>query len=227
MRILFFAAHPDDLDFYCVGVIRKLINLGAEIYQIYATKGGKGHPNPNYHGERLRKIRVREAHAAAKILGIKKNNVKFLDFYDADIKNKYNSKSISIFENLIVSLKPEVIFCPEAFSKYSWYKHPDHIYVGKMVLEACKRLDYKPILYFYHSIKNNTHFDVTGYLIEDSQFIHQSQYYMAPTKFVENIQFPGLKLSIYFVKLLKRIWGFMRCVKYVTPFRKVNYSSSS
>ena len=226
MKITFFAAHPDDLDFYCVGVIRKLIELSAEIYQIYATKGGKGYPNPIYHGERLRNVRVKEAYAAAKILGIKKERVIFLNFHDASVIKKYNQESLLIFKKWIKKIKPEIIFAPEAISKYSWYKHSDHIYVGKMVLKVCERLDYKPILYFYHSLKNNTHFDVTGYLIEDSQYIHQSQYYMVPAKFIEKIQFPGLKLSIYLIKLLKRIWGFMRGVKYVTPFRKVNYSLS-
>ena len=226
MKIIFFAAHPDDLDFYCVGIIRKLIKLGADIYQIYATKGGKGYPNPLYHGERLRNVRVKEAHAAAKILGIKKENVKFLDFHDAAVKEKYNKESILIFKKWIDTLEPDVIFAPEAFEKISWYKHSDHIHVGKMVLKACKQLNYKPVLYFYHSLKNTVYFDVTGFLIEDSQFIHQSQYYMVPSTFVEKIQFPGLKLSVYFVKLLKRIYGFMRGVKHATPFRKVNYSLS-
>lgn len=221
MKVLFFAAHPDDLDFYCVGVIRKLLKLGANIYAIYATKGQIGNPRREFWGERLAKIRVQETLKAAKIIGLKKENIIFLDFIDGEVSKRFNNKSVQMLINWIQKIKPQVIFAPEG-RKFSWYRHLDHIFLGDLVFEVCKRI-YKPILYHYHSRKSNTYFDVSNSLTDKSQKVFESQYHMANSEFAGKVQFPGLKLSITFIRIIKRFYGLLRRTKYISAYRKVIY----
>ena len=75
-KIIVFAAHPDDIEFYLGGTIAKLTKNN-KIYYIIATNGEKGLKNKLKKNIDKCKIRVTEQLKAVKIMGIK-----FVDFME-------------------------------------------------------------------------------------------------------------------------------------------------
>lgn len=70
MKVIFFAAHPDDLDFNCSGTIRKHTFQKDEVHQVYMTSGDLGFHNYGWGRKRLGIKREMEAKEAGKILGM-------------------------------------------------------------------------------------------------------------------------------------------------------------
>jgi len=76
-RVLWIAAHPDDLDYTAAGTMATFARQGAQVYYLVLTDGGKGSEDRTMTPERLRDIRREEQRAAAKVLGVQ--DVFFLD----------------------------------------------------------------------------------------------------------------------------------------------------
>lgn len=203
--------------------MRGLISRNHEIYQIYATKGQMGTPWVEFRGERLGKIREREARKAAKVLGIDQSHVSFLGFSDRNIEGKRNSSPIRKVRENIEKIRPRIIFAPEGMQNYSWYKHPDHINVGKSVYEACRRSSIKPILFYYHSLKSNTFIEVTKTQLNDTRKVHLSQWHMIPWTIAKKIPLPGFRLSMNLADLIQFFYFFRCGFRWIEPFRRVLY----
>ena len=75
-KIIVFAAHPDDTEFYAGGTISKLSKIN-KVYLVLATNGEKGLKNKLKKNIDKCKIRVTEQLKAVKIMGIK-----FVDFME-------------------------------------------------------------------------------------------------------------------------------------------------
>ncbi|MHA1145486.1 MAG: PIG-L deacetylase family protein [Candidatus Helarchaeota archaeon] len=223
MKVLFFAAHPDDLDVFCQGTIWGLLARGHEIFQIYATKGEIGTPFADFRGERLGRIREREAREAARVFGIDQQNVIFLGFHDGSVKEKYTLDSINIFKHWIEMINPRVIFAPEADEASSYYRHPDHQHVGKMVREVCQLLSWKQPLLFYHSMKSNFYVRVKRKKTKDTREVHLSQWYLIPFDFARKIPVPIFRLSQNLVDGIYAIYAFRKGFKWVEPYRKIDF----
>lgn len=119
--VLFFAAHPDDVELSCSGTVIKLVKEGKKIGIVDLTQGEKGTRGS-------RKIRKKEAEAATKALKI--HYRKNLKLPDANIE--YNNKSKIKIIKQIRHLKPKVVFC-----NINYDRHPDHGNSSKLVKDAC------------------------------------------------------------------------------------------
>lgn len=69
MHVLGIGCHPDDLECYCGGTLRKYVEQGAQVTMCHIANGDQGHviiePGP------LGMIRTKEAENAGKIIGAK------------------------------------------------------------------------------------------------------------------------------------------------------------
>jgi LmbE family N-acetylglucosaminyl deacetylase len=162
VKIIFFQAHPDDLEHKCGHLMHYLSTKSKKKYDIRIasiTKGEFGLPGPQYDkfkGEFLGKIRTKELYKAERIHGILPDNIDFFGFIDGFVP--FNKEFVDRIADYLNKEKPNIIVAPEAI--FSWYYHMDHINVGKAIFYIIdkKLIDYLPILYFYTSLNPNFFF---------------------------------------------------------------------
>ncbi len=168
VKIIFFQAHPDDLEHKCSHVMHYLTTKSKKKYDIKIasmTKGEFGLPGPQYDkfkGNFLAKIRTRELFNAEEIHGIPPESIDFFEYIDGFIP--FNREFINRVAEYLKREKPDIIFAPEAI--YTWYYHMDHINTGRAVFYVIhkKLIDFTPKLYFYTSLHPNFFF---GFKKED------------------------------------------------------------
>ena len=167
-KIIFFQAHPDDLEHKCGHLMHYIVNKGKDTYEIRIvsiTKGEYGLPGSKYDkfkGELLARIRTKELIEAERIHGIPASAIDFLGYIDGFVP--FNKEFINKIAQYLAKEKPDIIIAPEAI--YSWYYHMDHINTGKAIFYIIfnSLIDFKPILYFYTSLHPNFFF---GFKRED------------------------------------------------------------
>ncbi len=125
--ILAIGAHPDDIEFGCGAVIAKETRGGRAAHFVVCSRGeasSNGTPAD----------RVREAEAAAKILGA---TLEFVDFGgDAHL---HDSRAHSIaLAGIIRRLRPSIVLAPTPMEN----QHPDHAVVSKLVRDAARLARY-------------------------------------------------------------------------------------
>ena len=118
--VLAIGAHPDDIELSCGGTVAKLAALGYKTAVADLTQGELGTRG-------TKALRLREAEAAGKILGVStRRNLKIRDggivITDANIK-----KVIS----LIRELRPRTLIIPHSVDR-----HPDHAHAHTLCKEA-------------------------------------------------------------------------------------------
>ncbi|TFF95265.1 MAG: PIG-L family deacetylase, partial [Promethearchaeota archaeon] len=158
-KIVFFEAHPDDLEFYCFHLIYYLSMMSKKEYKIKIgslTRGEYGWPKHAEHfkGERLGRLRTKELYKAMSIYGIPPKDIHFFGIIDGYVQ--FDSQTIELLKKYLEKERPDIIFACEPRNTY--YRHPDHMNVGKVVyyiLDKALIEDYHPILYFYGSIGAN------------------------------------------------------------------------
>jgi len=138
-RIVVFSPHPDDETLGCGGTIAKKITEGFEVIIIVMTDGRyafskllgiKSNPTPI----ELKEIRKKELIKAAKILGVKQENLLFLDFVNGDLKKNQLKAEKKIIEILKRTLPAEVYYPHERD------EHPDHRVTNRLVKNSIKKL---------------------------------------------------------------------------------------
>ncbi len=118
-RVVFIGAHPDDIEFYCGGLIYQLRKGGIEVSYIIGTRGGKGR---NGHAKiALETQRTKDQLEAARIIG--GVDVKLFDYPDKDLGSfiKPFAEDIAM---LINQKKPDLVFTWDP--DYIYNPHPDH-----------------------------------------------------------------------------------------------------
>ena len=161
-KIIFFQAHPDDLEHKCGHLMHYLTTKSKNNHIIKIasiTKGEFGLPGPQYDkfkGDLLAKIRTQEFFNAEKMHGIPPENIDFFGYIDGFVP--FNREFVCIIVEYLKKEKPDIIFAPEAI--YSWYYHMDHINTGRAVFYVIynKLIDFTPIVYFYTSLHPNFFF---------------------------------------------------------------------
>ncbi len=120
LDVLFFAAHPDDVELSSGGTLLKIIKSGKEIGIIDLTRGELGTRGSV-------SIRKKESAMASAILGasIREN----LLIKDGDIVNSPANRRKVITS--IRKYRPQVIFLPHFYDR-----HPDHQNANKLIREA-------------------------------------------------------------------------------------------
>ncbi len=148
MRVVVFAAHPDDAEIGMAGTIAKMCSEGNEVIICDFTQGEMGTRG-------TKETRKKEAEESAKILGIfERINLKLPDG-GLKIDDSYIRKVV----NVIRDYRPKVIFAP-----YFNDRHPDHIAAGEIVKRAyffsgaakyecdSKNGHYRPTKLFYYPL---------------------------------------------------------------------------
>jgi LmbE family N-acetylglucosaminyl deacetylase len=129
-RALCIAAHPDDVEFYCGGVVVTMARRGVVVDLVLATSGDKGARDGTKSRAKVARIREREQETAAEILGI--TSVRFLRHPDAELIETLDLREEFVRE--IRTTKPDLLltFDPNVAYRY----HPDHRVVGRVALDA-------------------------------------------------------------------------------------------
>src|ERR1700681_1578519 len=127
-RALCIVAHPDDIEFYCAGVVLLMTRHGAAVDFVLATSGDKGARNASKSRAKVARTREREQELAADVMGVKR--VAFLRHPDAELV-----ESLQLREELVREIrttKPDVILTFDPNVPYRF--HPDHRVVGRVAL---------------------------------------------------------------------------------------------
>ena len=129
-RALCIVAHPDDIEFYCAGVVLLMTGHGAGVDFVLATSGDKGARDASKSRAKVARIREREQDLAADVLGVKR--VVFLRHPDAELVENLELREELVRE--IRTSKPDVILTFDPNVPYRF--HPDHRVVGRVALDA-------------------------------------------------------------------------------------------
>ena len=124
--VLVFGAHPDDIEIGMAGTICRLAACGHQVYSCIATVPDE------------RENRIREARAAAGILGIK-------DVILLPIKSSqfgYNRTSIGAIDSVIRQFQPHSVFT-------HWIEdsHQDHVSVTRCIVAATRKNNFNVYMY--------------------------------------------------------------------------------
>lgn len=135
-RVLAIAAHPDDLEFTCTVMLKRLIEEGYEVYFLIITNGENGFKIKSYSKAQRIKARQKEQLNAAKMIGVKK--VIFWNYRDSFLE--YTEGLRKDLVTTIRKIKPEIIFSfdpgNKTFSNLNLF-HRDHRVAAESVFDAC------------------------------------------------------------------------------------------
>ena len=126
-KVLIFAAHQDDETIGAGGTIKKWSLEGSEVHVCFMTDGSTG-IEQNTNPENIIDTRMKEANAAAKILGISQIHSLGLECQKVSNKKSTFHKVIKV----IRSVKPDLVI-----THNSVCKHRDHKRTSTLVEEAC------------------------------------------------------------------------------------------
>ncbi|MEW5795489.1 MAG: bacillithiol biosynthesis deacetylase BshB1 [Candidatus Zixiibacteriota bacterium] len=121
LDVLAIAAHPDDAEITCGGLLLKMVGMGRKVGILDLARGEMG----TYGDEH---IRAREAAAAARIMGLAWRGNS--DLPDAAIE--YHHENKLVLAQTIRETKPELVILPH------WsQRHPDHLACSRLGYDAC------------------------------------------------------------------------------------------
>ncbi|MFA6104271.1 MAG: PIG-L deacetylase family protein [Victivallaceae bacterium] len=181
--IVLFAPHPDDETLGCGGYLAKKIDEGYEVFVVVLTMGEKlfsamlnifENPSPS----EICAIRRDESRRATEFLGLKPENLLFLDFEDAMLEKQRDAAIAKVIQ-ILHERKPAEIMCTSQYEA-----HPDHVSTYWIVRHACEKTGLKiPIRRYIISLKKGLHpsqlpesvesVDITEYLPLKKQAIAQ------------------------------------------------------
>jgi LmbE family N-acetylglucosaminyl deacetylase len=134
MNILAVGAHPDDVEFYCVGTLLKYARAGHRIFVALTTSGNQG-SNVIEGREEIARVREAEQLEAAKVYGAE---VRFLRFDDEGLQDTPDLRRAII--DAIRWAAPSVIF-----THYPGDMSTDHNVTGTVVRRVLLSLPGKNI----------------------------------------------------------------------------------
>jgi N-acetylglucosamine malate deacetylase 1 len=122
-----FAAHPDDIEFGCGGVIAKETRSGRSAHFVICSRGEAGtHGTPEQ--------RTVEAQKAATLLGA---TVEFIEL-DGDAHLEIKASHAIKLAGVLRRLRPGIVLAPSLVEN----QHPDHHRLGALVRDAARLARY-------------------------------------------------------------------------------------
>jgi len=134
--VLVFTIHPDDESIAAGGYIATAEKNGAEVWITLVTDG-------NYHGKE--QVRDEEFKKATAILGVPEDHLFFLGYPDHELKKQDLNQVKTRFEEIISTVRPQVIIAPHPKDN-----HPDHKTAGKIAMDITAGKNYTVYLYLVH-----------------------------------------------------------------------------
>jgi LmbE family N-acetylglucosaminyl deacetylase len=128
-RLIFVAAHPDDLETIAGGSIHMMAQRGVEVIEVLCTDGNIGtHDTRRFTRASLARTRRKEARAAADYLGVK--HVVFLGHDDGELE-----PSLKLRAQLAALYRK---FQPDTLMTFDPHVggHPDHRAAGRAAMDA-------------------------------------------------------------------------------------------
>ncbi len=183
-KIIFFQAHPDDLEFNCCHLLH-FLSQKKDKYEIKIasmTRGEYGTPMHGYDhfkGERLGKLRTQELFNAMKFHDISIKEIHFFNIIDGYVE--FNQETVNLIKIFLEKENPDIIFACEPIN--TWYRHPDHMRTGKILYYIYDKvlINKSPKLFFYTPLNPNFRWPFEKKGINFAfQLIntHKSQYWM-------------------------------------------------
>ncbi len=123
-------AHPDDLEYYCGGSVRRMTDDGWNICLVIATDGDRGSHDPASSRHLTACIRRDEARSAAQLLGI--SRIEFMGNDDGELRSAQSLRAD--LTRLYRSVRAERLITFDPWKKYEL--HPDHREIGWAALDA-------------------------------------------------------------------------------------------
>lgn len=102
-RVLAFGCHPDDVEFICAGTLALLAQKGCEIHIAVMAGGDVG--SPTLRREEIRVLRLKEAQAAANLIG-----ARFQFAGGEDLEVEYNDDYRRRAVRVMRSVNPTIVF---------------------------------------------------------------------------------------------------------------------
>ncbi len=221
LDVLFFSAHPDDIELSCGGTLAKLVKLGKRTGIVDLTQGELGTRGS-------KDIRIKESRKACKVLGVKVRDN--LGLKDGDIDNSRTNRSKVISK--LREYRPDIVFAP-----YFNDRHPDHIHASILVKECAfysglrkiktfhngkAQENYRPrkIVYYMQTYTFTPSFiiDITNEFETKMRAIrsYKSQFYDPSNR--EPQTFISDKKFIEYLESRASFYGFQIGVKYGEPY---------
>jgi LmbE family N-acetylglucosaminyl deacetylase len=143
-RLLAIFAHPDDETFRPGGTLALLARHGVAVRLLTATRGGAGSCGnpPLCSPEDLPAVRERELRCACAALGIQPPHL--LDFPDGHLHEVEPEDLVYPILSAMRQFKPQVLL---TFGQDGLSGHPDHVAIGKAVIEAFHRSEEVNVVY--------------------------------------------------------------------------------
>lgn len=137
-----FSPHPDDETLACGGTICLKKRSGADVNIVFMTDGSRSHERlmPRH---KLKSIRAGEAAACAQVLGIRRQDLIYLDYEDGMLfQNRHSAigKTIEILDHF----RPQEIFIP-----HHKETHSDHCATQQIVISALERCGFQASIMKY------------------------------------------------------------------------------
>jgi LmbE family N-acetylglucosaminyl deacetylase len=128
-RLIFVAAHPDDLETIAGGTIYRMVQKGVEVIEVLCTDGNIGtQETEKYTRKSLARLRRREARAAARFLGVRE--VVFLGHDDGELAPSLDLRAELAKQYRIYQPDTLMTFDPNVEG------HPDHRACGRAATDA-------------------------------------------------------------------------------------------
>lgn len=133
-KVLVVAPHMDDEVLACGGLMARLPDK-SRVHVVYATDGMKS-PAPVMPWREsitsdLGELRVREAEAAMHLLGVARENLRFLRLPEAELR-RHQAQLERLLLETIEEISPDHILVP-----FRYDRHPDHLVINRVVTDAC------------------------------------------------------------------------------------------
>ncbi len=217
LDLLAIAAHPDDVELTCGGTLLKMSQRGYRVGILDLTRGEMGTRGTS-------EIRLREAAAAARILGVRHRGN--LGLPDARLEVSEENKFAVAAK--IRAWKPHTVILP-----YWEGRHPDHYNAARLAYEGCflaglERLPlegeaFRPfkILYstVYHTVQPTFAVDISKQFARRRRAIlaYASQFTPKPKQRRSKVYLPLDRLEQE-MNLIARYYGRMIGVEYAEPY---------
>ncbi|GAP17900.1 PIG-L deacetylase family protein [Levilinea saccharolytica] len=128
-------AHPDDIEFSCVGTVARWVRAGARVGYVLCTSGDVGIAEPGMTRARAAEIRETESREAARVAGVE--HVVFLREPDGLLEANLALRKKIVRE--IRRFRPEVVICGDPtvlFTARDYINHPDHRAAALAAIDA-------------------------------------------------------------------------------------------